>query len=135
MYNCQICGVTSQPRTPLLRHVVHRTINDKHPWTGKPIVRTEIACEVPVCRECQSDLRNGWSLHGLIADHRNHQELEDQLLGSSPFADVKLPLLGVPANVLSGDGEGSTLSGSPIPLQQLKEKLGQKIRIRNGKSS
>lgn len=56
-YRCQICGDQQPPKTPMRRHVVQRGVPTTKP-NGSRAARLEIAREIPVCEECQQQLKH-----------------------------------------------------------------------------
>ena len=101
MYRCEICANVSQPRQPMLRHVVER----QRPQG------TEIARELAVCIRCHAELKTR-GLPGLIqkyasASVREHRLKRDERHESS-VAEIKLsrPKVLIPTvRVRAGKGE------------------------------
>ena len=67
MFRCFVCDAVSEPGTPLKRHTVYRQVpTGRSDVSGRPRLRKEIECEVPVCHECAYKLDHGKTLGDLL---------------------------------------------------------------------
>lgn len=73
MYKCEICGFTSQPNMPTLKHTIFRC-------TG------QIAREIKICYECKDDLESGISLGIMLQEHKRDS---DDMVSIPPKRTIK----------------------------------------------
>lgn len=70
-YKCYVCYAVSKPKQPKRVHVQERAVpSNKRDDRGRPVLRQEIAQEVPVCEVCNMALTAGLTLKWLIRDRR-----------------------------------------------------------------
>lgn len=78
MYKCEVCTKVSQPKQPLLRHVLYRYLSYGYKPNGngkqQADVRQEVAREIALCTGCRKALDEGVTINQLWADHRKDRE-------------------------------------------------------------
>lgn len=85
MYRCSLCNANSEPRKPMLKHVLYRykiksttKIVGKNKW-GTNILETndrscrEVAAELPICGHCHKLLEDGEDYSQLLLLSSKHK--------------------------------------------------------------
>lgn len=89
-YKCQVCFAVSEPGQARLLYTIHRY---------RPMTRhLEIACEIPVCRECSGRLKAGVTLGALLLEYQGPQVSRPVLRPISPPSRAPAPRPAVSAS-------------------------------------